>query len=742
MDTHPNTYRNFDVLRDERGVTTITLDVPDRPLNTFDRLVMSELTEIVSDLEKRNDIPLVLIRSGKESGFIAGADIQAIADIETSGQAGRLVEEGQSLFQRIESLPMPTIAVIHGPCLGGGLELALACSHRVARNNSSTRIGLPEIKLGLIPGWGGTQRLPKLVGLNAALPMILTGKHLNARKALRMGLIDRAIGPIDWARDLSIFVDEVLHDAAAASAKIHRPAWKSLVEETRLGRSLIFRITERSIRSKTKHYPALDSALQAIRMGYEPATAGEFGEAGFACERAEFVKLLWTSTCRSLLDLFFARERSRTLKTWSPDVGRVAHDRPIRKVGIVGAGAMGAGIGQLSAYRGFDVVLKEVNDAAAEAGRERIAKLVDVLVKRMGWDQGKRQQLLDRVSVSCDDASLADCDLVIEAVVENEKVKADVFRSLDEVVRKSSILASNTSSLSIANMAKATNRPTRVAGLHFFNPVHRMELVEVVRAQNTDEETVARLTSFVRALGKTPVVTSDSPGFLVNRVLFPYLGEAVLMAGEAFNVATLDQHIRKFGMPMGPLELLDQVGLDVALHVATSLKDVLPGVDTVVDQLAVMVDQGSLGKKSGVGFYHYKKGRRGRPSQLPQVKPGSIPPVCGNDYISDGLTCIQRRLIYPMLAEAIRCDEEKVVSKPWAIDLAMVLGTGFAPHRGGPLHVIDAIGPHQVLGNLNRLRQMWGDRFTPPKKLTEMARRNQLFFEPSDVLHPPHPASS
>jgi 3-hydroxyacyl-CoA dehydrogenase/enoyl-CoA hydratase/carnithine racemase len=729
-------YQNFEITTDDRGVTTVTLDVPGRPLNVLDREVMLELDQIVHDLENDNDVKLVIFQSGKESGFLAGADVSAIADIESASHAMRTIEQGQMLFQRIEWLPMPTIAVIHGPCLGGGLELSLACNHRIARDNSSTKIGLPEIKLGLIPGWGGTQRLPRVAGLSNGLSMILTGKHLSGSDAAKIGLVDRAISPDDWESGIAAFVDSVLSGHSTASPSSRRPLWQRMCEATRIGRAAILRMTERTIASKIAHYPALAAALRAVRMGYQKAPDG------YLCERNEFVDLLATPTCRHLLGLFFSRERARTLKTWSAEVGQAVHQSPIRTVGVVGAGAMGAGIGQLAAVRGYDVVMKEINPEAADAGKRRIEKLVDDLARRKRWTPTERDQLLAKVSVSCDDASLADCDLVIEAAVEREDVKDQIFGTLDKVVKGPAILASNTSALSVSRMANATGRPAQVAGLHFFNPVHRMELVEVVRASQTDDATITRLVAFVKALGKTPIVTSDSPGFLVNRVLFPYLGEAVLMVAEGYDVAKIDKQVRRFGMPMGPLQLLDQVGLDVALHVASSLDNILPGVAPVVKQLAAMVEAGHLGKKQKLGFYEYRKGKRAGVAQLPFVDTGSKPAKLECEFLDDGLTLIQRRLVYPMLAEAVRCHEEGIVKEPWAIDLAMVLGTGFAPQRGGPLHVIDAMGLKHVMGNLNLLRSELGDRFAPPEQLIEMSNLGKNFFGKGDTTQQQFASSS
>ncbi len=714
-------YKNFQVTTDANGITKITLDVPNRPLNVLTHEVMDELDAIVHELESGLDTKLVVFQSGKESGFLAGADVRVIADIESASHALNLIEAGQTLFQRIEWLPVPTVAVIHGPCLGGGLELALACDYRVARDNSSTQIGLPEIKLGLIPGWGGTQRLPRTAGLSNSLPMILTGKPISAKKAYRIGLVDRSIKPDRWDEDLAAFLSSAL-DGSVRSSFHRRPRWQRLLESTRLGRSLILRTARRSVSRNAENYPALPAALRSIRHAFDRSPDG------FLCERSEFVDLLATPTCRSLLDLFFARERARNQTTWC-SASHAAHQDPIRLVGIVGAGAMGAGIGQLAAVRGFDVVMKEVNSQAAAAGRHRIDELVEKYAKHKGWNRKQHDEVRSRISVGCDQAAMSDCDLVIEAVVERDDVKSEVFATLDQNVKSSAILASNTSSLSVSKMATATDRGPLVAGLHFFNPVHRMELVEVVRAADTDEMTIARLVAFVRALGKTPIVTADRPGFLVNRVLFPYLGEAVLMLGEGYSVDEIDRQVRRFGMPMGPLELLDQVGIDVATHVAKSLDDVLHGVTPVVNKLASMVERGQIGKKASLGFYEYHKGKRRRPASLPFGPIGERASTDDKNDVDDSLTPIQRRLIYPMLAEAVRCHEEGIVQSAWAIDLGMVLGTGFAPHRGGPLHVIDSLGIDRVCGNLKRLSNRHGGRFSPPAELLDMSREGARFFD-------------
>ncbi|MCA9137940.1 MAG: hypothetical protein KDB00_14310, partial [Planctomycetales bacterium] len=433
-------------------------------------------------------------------------------------------------------------------------------------------------------------------------------------------------------------------------------------------------------------------------------------------ERHEFAKLIETETCRQLLRLFFSRERARRLATWTPDAARAIHHEPIRKLGVIGGGAMGAGIAQVAATKGYDVTVKELDLDTVRAGAQRIDHLMSNYSRHKGHRADEAEQLRKRIQVTNQSDAFVGSDCVVEAVVEKMSVKQVVLAEAERHLCGTSILATNTSALSVSEMATALERPRQFAGLHFFNPVHRMELVEVVRGADTSDTTVARLVAFVRSLGKTPIVTSDSPGFLVNRILFPYLGEAVLMVGEGGDVAEIDREIRSFGMPMGPLELLDTVGLDVALHVAETLRPILSGVDDVVEVLTPLVARRQAGLKSKRGFYDYR-GKHKTPRTTAELVDFVADPPKAVDFADDGLTTIQRRLIYPMLAEAIRCQEESVVASAWAIDLGMVLGTGFAPHRGGPLSMIDQIGGDTVVTNLEQLRSQFGNRFTPPRTL-------------------------
>ncbi|MEM9366251.1 MAG: 3-hydroxyacyl-CoA dehydrogenase NAD-binding domain-containing protein [Planctomycetota bacterium] len=733
-------YRNLTVTRSEIDVVDITIDVIGHPVNVFNEALMQELSQVVGELESCAHVKLVIFRSGKESGFFAGADVEIISSIRSAGEASRLVTAGQDLFERIERLSATTLALIDGMCLGGGLELALACDIRLARHCDATRIGLPEIKLGLIPGWGGTQRLPRRIRLSRAIDLILSGRMLTAKQADRVGLIDQAIDPEIW--------EPMLDAWKQALAEGRLPAKRGgegliqgvlrLLESTGPGRRLVMAMVRKQTKRLSVSYPAIPAALRAIEAGF-----GRRPE-GMLRERIEFVELLATPTCRHLLSLYFARQKAQKVASWLPSEGRthaeeglgthrsqgVSPGDQIQRVGVVGAGAMGAGIAQLCATRGFEVVVREIDDESLERGRRTIERLLRSLAKRKAWPESRVKQTVDRIRFTTAMEAFADCDLVIEAVVERMEVKKAVFASLAEVVGQETILATNTSALSVTEMGMDVPQRERFAGLHFFNPVGRMELVELVKTGTLSRQNLRRLLKFVKAIGKTPVVTEDVPGFLVNRVLFPYLAEALGMVFEGTDVKKLDSAARRFGMPMGPMELLDTVGLDVALHVAETLPSSIAGDPAGLELLRKMVERGMLGKKSGRGFYVY--GRKRRVADLGRVLASNDPVPSGEVRVSQhqeiasrGWDAIQTRLVSPLLLQSYAALEQGVVKDAEAIDLAMVLGTGYAPHLGGPLHTIDAIGVSTFVSVLDQLRFVHGSRFEVPAGLRKLAADNR-----------------
>ncbi|MBY0513555.1 MAG: enoyl-CoA hydratase/isomerase family protein, partial [Gemmataceae bacterium] len=676
-----DTFRHLRLDRDARGVVTVTLDVRDAPVNVFNDAVAAELRAAVEQLEAQPP-RLAVFRSGKPSGFLAGADVKQIQRLRTEDEVRAVLAAGQQLFDRVEKLPFPTVAVIHGPCLGGGLEFALACKYRVARDDAATKIGLPEVMLGLIPGWGGPQRLPRTVGLRQALRMILEGATLSAAKAAAAGLVDEAMPAATFDAEVQRFVEDRL-----ANRNLVRRAKRNLLgvllDGTPPGRAVVFATVRKKIAKRGAHYPALPAALRAIETGLRRGRA-----AGLAAERDEFAQLVFAPVARNLIELFFQREKARKLSTWAGDVP----PRPVRKAAVVGAGVMGAGIAQLLAVHKTPAVLKDLNAEIVAGGMKKVEELTADAAKKGVFSRDEAEAVVRSVTPTPDWPPLADADLVIEAVVEREDVKKDVFRQLAERLAPTAVLASNTSALSVSRLAEGVPHPGRVAGLHFFNPVHRMNLVEVVRGAATDDATVATLVELVRRLGKVPVVVADSPGFLVNRILFPYLDEAVRLVAEGVPGADVDREAVRFGMPMGPLELLDQVGIDVAADVAKSLATTHAGPGPTPERLAAMARDGWTGKKAGRGFYEYAKEKRGRPTKW--ADPGAARRPLGD---------VQQRLVYPMVNEAAKCLEEGVVSAAWAVDLAMVLGTGFAPFRGGPLRTADAIGPARLVRELDEL---------------------------------------
>jgi 3-hydroxyacyl-CoA dehydrogenase/enoyl-CoA hydratase/3-hydroxybutyryl-CoA epimerase len=700
--------------RDARGVATVTFDVQGVPMNVFNEEVFRELEQVVAQLE-RDPPKLVAFRSAKASGFLAGADVHTIRQMRTTDEVRMVLSAGHGLFDRVERLPFPTVAVIHGPCLGGGLEFALACRYRVARDDASTRLGLPEVMLGLVPGWGGTQRLPRAVGLRRALWMILEGSTLTARKAAGAGLVDLAAPADTFEAEVNRFIDDRL-----AGKSVRRPG-RGLVgtalDGTWPGRGFVFRAARRQVGKRAEHYPALPAALRAIQAGFDGSR-----DAGFAAEREEFAGVVFTPTARNLIEVFLQRERARKRSTWVPD-----HVRPrsVERVAVLGAGVMGAGIAQLLAVNGVSVVLKDINEELVAAGMKRVESLTAEAAEKGVLSRDEAAAVVRNVTPTATWEPLAGCDLVIEAVVEREDIKRDVFRELGARLPETAVLASNTSALSVSRIAEAAPHRERVAGLHFFNPVHRMHLVEVVRGRATDDETVATLVELVRKLGKVPVVVADSPGFLVNRVLFPYLDEAVRLVLEGVPGHMVDAEAVLFGMPMGPLELLDQVGIDVAADVVVTFAPFRSEPGPTPGRFAAMVREGSIGKKAGRGFYEYADGKRGKPTKWampPNPRPTS------RDGENGGLTDLQRRLVYPIINEAAKCLESGVVSEAWVVDLAMVLGTGFAPFRGGPLRTAESVGVGNVVRELDELRRVHGDRFEPASLLRSMVAENRGFY--------------
>jgi len=693
-------------------ICVLTFDRPDSAANIFDRDTLAELGRHVDHISADATLKGLILISAKPAIFIAGADIASFSKATRPQDFGELIDVGHTLFNRIAALSIPSIAAIHGACVGGGYEVCLACDYRIASPDKATKIGLPETMLGILPAWGGSTRLPRLIGVPKALDIILAGKTLAAKPALKYGLIDDIV-PREYlfekARQLILSKGRRLRHRSSSLLKTI----------TNLGpvANLIAGRVEKQVVKKTRdHYPAPLRALKVVTQGISRSL-----EESFALEREAMIVLGQTEVARNLIRIFFLQERAKKL-TGVPgdDKVKVA---PARRIAVIGAGVMGAGIAQWSSSRDISVVLRDINAEAIAKGMAGIGKLYDAGVKRYALTKVEARAGLDRIAPSAVDVPLTQTDIVIEAAVEKMELKKQIFARLDELAGPKTILASNTSALSISELAAATRHPGRVVGIHFFNPVHKMQLVEVVVGRQTDPDVVRRAVKFVQQIGKLPVVVKDSPGFLVNRILMPYLIEGGHLFERGARVEDIDEGMLEFGMPMGPLRLIDEVGLDVCHHVATDLAGKFSDRMSVPDVLSKMMAAKLLGKKSGRGFYLHTPGS-GEADVNPDIDAYHHDTSCAKLTRDE----LQLRMVLLMLNEAARCLEEGLVAEPADVDFGMIMGTGFAPFTGGPLRFADFTG---IPGLVNEMKALAGKgelRFTPCNLLQTMAGNGTKFY--------------
>lgn len=692
------------------GIAVLTFDRPNSSANVFDVPTLNELDTYLALLEVRSEVKGVLLVSAKPKIFIAGADLNAFAGA-TPDQLASIVDLGHRVFTRLERLHVPSIAAINGVCLGGGCELALACDWRVASLDKAMKIGLPETQLGILPAWGGSVRLPRLIGLPQALGLILTGKQLVAQQALKLGVVDEVAHP-----------EYLLATARSLFERGKRRGSKARggVMNNALLRPLVAAKARKDVLAKTRgHYPAPLKAIEVCT-----GAMGKPIEQGLALERAAFLELVETPACRNLMGIFFLQERAK--KTKAPD-GAEGSGRKVQRVAVIGAGVMGAGIAQWAASRGYPTLLKDVAPEALAKGLKAAEKIFSDAAKRKKITVAEATAGLDRITPVHEDVPLTNVDLVVEAAVEKLELKQKIFQQLEARCAPHTILATNTSALSIDAIAGGLADPGRVVGIHFFNPVHRMQLVEIVRGPRTSGAALDTAVTWVKSIGKLPVLVKDSPGFLVNRILLPYMVEAVRIFGEGVDAARLDRIMLDFGMPMGPARLTDEVGLDVAQHVAVDLQNRLPKPVPINDTLERMIAKGWFGKKSGTGFYIFpkEKGAKEQPNTAVAELQGS-----GLARLQDDAT-LRDRMVLVMVNEAARCLEEGVVSAPEDVDFGMIFGTGWAPFHGGPLRYADARGVEFVVAQLQKLQTEVAPYFEPCAKLRDMAQSGSRFYPQS-----------
>jgi 3-hydroxyacyl-CoA dehydrogenase/enoyl-CoA hydratase/3-hydroxybutyryl-CoA epimerase len=664
-------------------VCMLTFDRPESGANIFDAATMSELSEHVDAIERDNSLRGLIITSAKKSIFIAGADLKTLLKQAPTGEMRGFIAEGQRVFSRIAALKIPTVAAIHGATAGGGYEVTLACDWRVASDEPATRIGLPETTLGLIPAWGGSTRLPRLIGEDNAAEVILKGKLYSVSEALRLGLIDEV----------------------APREKLLEAAHRKLGEGKRA--------PAKASASKAKTpVPSDQKSAQARALGIINAASANPLDESLRLELEAIVDLGKTESTQNLIRNFFLAEKYKksASKTEFPKVMHAA---------VIGAGVMGSGIAQWLSSRGVTVILRDVNREILDRGLANIEKIYNDTLKRGLMSEEKAKQGRSRIVASCAPMELRDVQFVIEAASEKMEIKREIFRELSMQAGSKTIVATNTSALPVSELAHCTVSPDHVIGLHFFNPVSRMKLVEVVIAKETSEATKEQSLAFVRQVAKVPVVVRDSPGFLVNRVLFPYLLDAAELFETGIDGEKIDGALMKWGMPMGPLRLIDEIGIDVTIDIAATLEKAYGKRDSTAAILTKMREAKMLGRKSGSGFFKYEGKTQSPNESLNQWRRS------GDAKVDDDLA---NRLMFLMVNEAARCVEEKVVESPEDADYGMILGTGFAPHRGGPLRFAEHFGLKNMVEEMNRIAHS-EEKFEPCEILKKHARDGTKFYK-------------
>jgi 3-hydroxyacyl-CoA dehydrogenase/enoyl-CoA hydratase/3-hydroxybutyryl-CoA epimerase len=702
----------------EDGIAIITFDLPGEPVNKFTVGVIAEMTAMLDRFEQDTSINAAVLLSAKPDIWIAGADIEAFLAFKDAAEATRTSAEAQALVERVERSRVPMVCAIHGACLGGGLELALACAYRVASDHPKTVLALPEVQLGIIPGIGGTQRLPRTVGLQAALDMILTGKNVRAKKALSMGLVDEMVHPnilretaVQRARDI----------VSGKRARKHPPkkgtASTLLLEDNPIGRSIVFKqAREMTLKRSHGNYPALLAALEAVAAGYDGPRAK-----GYAEEARLFGEMAATAVSKELVFLFFA---TTSLKKDSGVTGDAPAPLKVQRVGVLGTGFMGAGIAAITAQQGVPVRFK---DAKHEAVLRGMTAVRDVLKDGYTKKRVTRQQFDDQMSLVSGTTSyegFAGADLVIEAVFEDLAVKHTVVKETERLLKSHAIFATNTSTIPIGDIAKAAQRPERVIGMHFFSPVPKMPLLEVIVTPHTAPEVITTVVSFGRKLGKTVIIVNDSPGFYVNRILAPYINEAGLMLDEGVAIDAIDKAMVDFGFPVGPITLIDEVGLDIAGKSGKIMAEAFGARLTPSRSLTAVLEVGRLGRKGKNGFYSYDEDgkKEGVDASVYELLPTK------SERTTLTASEIQHRCVLAMANEAARCLGDGVLRSARDGDIGAVFGIGYPPFRGGPFRWLDVQGIASVVEQLRVLDARFPGRFTPAPLLVSMAAEGRRFY--------------
>jgi len=714
------------------GVAIVRFDSPGESLNTLKASFAADFSALLSRLEREPALKAVVFTSSKPDSFIAGADIRMLDAVSRAEQASELSRTGQRALARLAACPFPVVAAIHGACLGGGLELALACTARVASDDAATKFGLPEVELGILPALGGTQRLPRLVGVESALDLLLTGKRIDGKRALRLGLVDELVPN---AILLEVAVRSALARATEPPVRKSRVRRGSTIAElrefalteNRVGRKFLFERAKKQVREKTHgNYPAPERIVEVVKVGLANGLA-----AGLEAEANAFGDLVVSDSARALRHVFFAS--SDLKKDRGLDAPGV-EPRAVRRVATLGAGLMGAGIAYVTAaVAAVDVRIKDRDEAALGRGLKWVYEILDERVKNRRLTATERDLTMSRVTVTTDYDGFEAVDLVIEAVFEDLDLKRQVLVEFEAHAGKSAIFASNTSSLPIHQIASAARRPEQVIGMHYFSPVHKMPLLEVVVTDVTAPRVVATCVEFGKRQGKTVIVVRDGAGFYTSRILGPYLNEASFLIGEGVPIEQIDRALVDFGFPVGPITLLDEIGIDVGAKVGHILHQAFgermappPGME------GLLKDQ-RFGKKNQRGFYSYGGAHEKR------VVDGSVYSLLGVEPKRElPAEEIAQRCVFAMVNEAAHCFGEGILRNARDGDVGAIFGLGFPPFRGGPFHYVDTLGATAVVRRLEHYATLLGPRFTPAPVLTQMAKVGGSFYQSEPVAAGQH----
>ncbi|HIF9195927.1 TPA: fatty acid oxidation complex subunit alpha FadJ [Photobacterium damselae] len=701
----------FTLTIDDNKLAWLKIDVPNEKMNTLQDCFATEISQVLEQLEATSDIKGMVIYSGKPDNFVAGADIKMLAACETAEQAQQLAATGQELFTRLENLPFHVVAAIHGPCLGGGLELALACHSRVATLDDKTRIGLPEVQLGLLPGSGGTQRLPRLIGVANALDMILTGKQLRAKKAKKMGVVDAVVD------------SEILLTVAKEIALEHKPkrqsSWQNwAMGGNPLGRSVVFDQAKKKTEQKTRgNYPATTAILEVIKHGLDKGLSQ-----GYALEAQRFGELVMSSQSQALRHIFFATTAMKK------EQGSLEQAHPLMHIGVLGGGLMGAGISHVTATKaGLPVRIKDVHNDGVLNALNYNYKLLSKKRDRKIISKAQLQKQMSMLTGGTDFIGFNQLDMVVEAVFEDLTLKHQMVRDIETHSKPDTIFATNTSSLPIHQIASAAQRPEQVVGLHYFSPVEKMPLVEIIPHQGTElggatsQQTIETAITLAKKQGKTPIVVADTAGFYVNRILAPYMNEAARLLLEGEPIEHIDRSLLDFGFPVGPITLLDEVGVDIGAKISPILLAELGERFQAPDLFDTLLNDGRKGRKSGKGFYLYNGKKKEVDKQVYQLL--NLEPeqhLAGQD--------LALRCTLMMLNEAVRCLDEGVIQSARDGDIGAIFGIGFPPFLGGPFHYMDSLGLDRVLDMFIDYSHKYGERFAPCEGIVMRAENKQSFY--------------